>query len=145
MNSRYWGETLTELPNLTNSVYKLNNNVRETEKSGVTTTYKTGRACCQVITWLRNPCLVRDSRYIEHESSQDMFTCEACEQSRHVDTWARKHPRHVGTWAFKNARYCSTWARKHIRHVGTRAHKEVRRVGSWACKRTRYVDTSACF
>ena len=145
MNSRYWGEKLIELPNLTNSVYKLNNNVSETEKSGITTTYKTGRACCQVITWLRNPCLVRDSRYIENESSQDMFTGEACEQFKARWQWARKHPRHVGTWALKHARHCGTWARKHIRQVATRAHKEVRRVVTWERKRTRYVDTSACF
>ena len=98
------------MPNLTNSVYKLNNNVSETEKSGITTTYKTGRACCQVITWLRNPCLVRDSRYIENEGSQDMFTREACEQSRHVgsehvsiqDMLVREHLSTQGTVALEH-------------------------------------------
>ena len=35
MNSRYWGKTVIELLNLTNSVCNFSNNGSKTEKSGI--------------------------------------------------------------------------------------------------------------
>ena len=45
MNSRYWRKILIKLLNLTNSVYNLNNNGSETEKSGIKSTLWNSKAC----------------------------------------------------------------------------------------------------
>ena len=57
MNSRYWGK-LIKLLNYTNSVYNLNNNGSEIEKSALKTTYcgavwgKGLKACWHLSTWV---------------------------------------------------------------------------------------------
>ena len=88
MNSRYWGK-LIKLLNYTNSVYNLNNNGSEIEKSALKTTYYGGKACWQVIRWSPKPYEARDSR--------------------HVDTWALEFVHHVVTWVDKHARHVDMW------------------------------------
>ena len=69
MNSRYWGKALIKLLNLTNSVYNVNNNGSETEKSGIKTTYWGGQACWQVITWSRKSCEERNSKHVTSQAT----------------------------------------------------------------------------
>lgn len=53
-----------KISNLTSSVYNINNNDSETEKSGTKTTYEANNAYWQVIEWSHKPREARNSIHI---------------------------------------------------------------------------------
>ena len=127
MNLRCWRKTLINLLNLTNSVSNFNNIGSETEKSGIKSTYRGGKACWQVIMWSWKPNEARNSRHV------DMCTCEL---TRHVDTWVHQHTRHV--WHVRHINTPGMLTREHKSMQRKLAHEKVSMQDMLTCER---VDT----
>ena len=98
MNSRYWGKTVIKLSDLTNNVCNFSNSGSKTEKSSIKTSMLAGdqlvmqavpgnglKKCWHVST--------QGTLALEHVSM--LLGTSACDNARHVGTWACKHTRHM--------------------------------------------------